>query len=114
MSELAALLHSELVDAFGALLSSRSGATFERRNAYVFVSYPRAPLPAMNGVWSGNDDASAAAALEGELERVRAAGIPPGVTVLDGEAPRLLAEARRLGLTETLPLPGMTTWPDRF
>jgi ribosomal protein S18 acetylase RimI-like enzyme len=108
------LLHSELVDAFAALLSSHPEATFEQRDGYVFVSYPRAPLPAMNGVWSGNDDVSAAAALEGELERVRATGIPPGVTVLDGEAPRLLAEARRLGLTETLPLPGMTTWPDRF
>jgi hypothetical protein len=108
------LLHVELVDAFAALVSSHRDATLERHNGYVFVSYPRAPLPAMNGVWSGNDDASAAGALESELGRVRATGIPPGVTVLDGEAPRLLAEARRLGLTETLLLPGMTVSPDRF
>jgi hypothetical protein len=34
--------------------------------------------------------------------------------VRDGEAPELLAEARRLGLTETLLLPGMTVSPGRF
>jgi hypothetical protein len=110
----AGLLHRELVDAFAALISSHPEATLERRNGYVFVSYPPAPLPALNGVWSGDDDASAAAALEGELERVRATGVPPGVTVLDDRAPLLLAEARRLGLSETLLLPGMSLSPDRF
>jgi hypothetical protein len=113
-TDAASLLHSELLDAFAALLSSHLEASFERRGGYVFVSYPQAPLPAMNGVLSDNGDVSAAAALEGELERVRATDVPPGVTVLDGEAPRLLAEARRLGLTETLLLPGMTVSPDRF
>jgi hypothetical protein len=114
VTEPAELLHNELVHAFAALLSSHPEATFERRSGYVFVSYPRAPLPAMNGVWSANDDAAAAAALASELERLRANGIPPGVTVLNGEAPRLLTEARRLGLSETLHLPGMTVAPDRF
>jgi hypothetical protein len=114
VAEAGSLLHVELVDAFAALVSSHRDATFERHNGYVFVSYPRAPLPAMNGVWSGDDDGSAAAALESELERIHATGILPGVTVLDDDAPRLLAEARRLGLTETLLLPGMTVLPDRF
>jgi acetyltransferase (GNAT) family protein len=68
----------------------------------------------MNGVWSGDDDASAAAALEDELGRVRSSGVAPGVTVLNDRAPRLLAEARRRGLTETLLMPGMSVSRDRF
>lgn len=82
-------------------------ACFEQRGGYVFVSYPPAPVPTLNGVWSGDDDDAAAAALERELERVRATGISPGVTVLGDKSPRLFAEARRMGLTETLRMPGM-------
>jgi hypothetical protein len=62
VAEAGSLLHVELVDAFAALVSSNAGAAFERHNGYVFVSYPRAPLPSMNGVWSGDEDASASAA----------------------------------------------------
>jgi predicted GNAT family acetyltransferase len=114
MSNQATRVDRELVDAFAALSSGHPEAALERRDGYVLMSYPRAPLPAMNGVWSGNDDASAAAALEGELERIRATGVPPGVTVLDDRSPLLLAEARRLGLTETLLLPGMSVSRDTF
>jgi hypothetical protein len=105
--EPAEALHRELVDVFERSCRLLPGACFERDGGYVFISYPTAPLPMFNGVWSGEDDAAAAAALERELERVRASDAPPGVCVLDDRAPRLLAEARRLGLSETLTIPGM-------
>jgi hypothetical protein len=103
----ATALDEELVEAFAAMCARHPGACFEQHGAYVFVSYPPAPLPALNGVWSGDDDDTAAAALERELERVRATGISPGVCVLGDESRRLLAEARRIGLTETARIPGM-------
>jgi hypothetical protein len=114
MEDVALRLHRELVDAFAALVSLHPEAAFEQRGAYAFVSFPSAPLPSLNGVWSGDDDVVASAALEGELERSRATGAWPGVTVLDKGAPLLLAEAMRLGLTETLLLPGMTVSGPQF
>jgi len=112
----ASVLQGELVSAFEALYTGlrQADARFEQHGAYVFVSCPRLPLPSFNGVWSGDDDTAAAVALERELARVRATGVPPGVVARDDGAPRLLGEARKLGLTETMAVPGMIVTPAGF
>ena len=115
MEAWASTLHAELVSVFEALFA-RLGpeARFEQHGAYAFVSYPRTPVPVFNGVWSGDDDSAAAAALGRELDRVRATGVSPGVLVRDDDAPGLLGEARRLGLTQATLVPGMIVAPDGF
>jgi predicted GNAT family acetyltransferase len=107
-------LHDALIEALATLVRSLPGGDFEDRGGYFFVSYPAAPLRIFNGVWSGNDDAAAATALAADLERVRTTGVEPGVSVLDTRAPRLLAEAQRLGLTETAAIPGMVAHRSDF
>jgi N-acetylglutamate synthase len=71
------------------------------------------PLPSFNGIWTADDDPRAVAALEAEVERVRETGAPPGV-MMRGDQPRVYAEARRLGLTQSVGMPGMIAERDAF
>jgi predicted GNAT family acetyltransferase len=93
-----------LLDAFESLCAATADSSFERRGALTLLRYPKAPLPAFNGVIVRGDGAAA------ELE----AALRPhdGVTALD--APATLEEARRLGLIETVELPGMVVGHDAF
>jgi len=114
VTDRAAMVHEAILQSLGALCAAVPEARFARRPGYTFLSYPAIPLPVFNGVWSGDDDIAAARALEDELESVRQSGVAPGVWVLDGHAPRLLEEARRLGLTDTETAPGMMVTPGSF
>jgi N-acetylglutamate synthase len=97
-------LHAALLDAFESLCAATADSTFERRGDVVVLRYPKAPLPAFNGIIVRGDGAAR------ELESL----VRPhdGVTALD--APDTLEEARRLGLIETLEMPGMLVVRDAF
>jgi predicted GNAT family acetyltransferase len=79
-------------------------ATFERRGDIVHMRYPKAPLPSFNGLIVRGDGAAH------ELESL----LRPhdGVTAVD--APATIEEARRLGLIETIEMPGMLARREAF
>ena len=97
-------MHGALLDAFAAMCASRADSSFDRRGDCAMIRYPKAPLPAANGVIVRGDEWAH------ELEsRLRP---HDGVTVVDG--PATLEEARRLGLTETVDMPAMLMSSDSF
>ena len=99
-----AVLHDALLDAFESLCAASAAAEFERRGDGAVMHYPKAPLPAFNGVVVRGDG------LAPELETL----LRPhdGVTVIDGPATR--TEAQRLGLIETVDIPAMLVEREAF
>ena len=82
-----------------SLSAAVASSRFERRGDVVVIAYPKAPVPAFNGLIVRGD--GAVHELEALLHEVPSAG----VTAVD--APATLEEARRHGLIETVELPGM-------
>jgi hypothetical protein len=102
-------LHTGLVEAFDAFLGALPGGRHDAYDGYDVMSYPPLPLPSFNGVWSARDGEDVAAALAPALARFAA----PGVMMRDAQ-PLVRAEARRLGLTESVEIPGMLVERDDF
>jgi hypothetical protein len=98
-------LHLALCTVAERLAGVMEGARFDRRDGYVFMSFPTLPLPSFNGVWP--DDDSAANALANALAEVEAEGIAAGVLTRSGETPAVDEAARELGLTASERIPGM-------
>jgi ribosomal protein S18 acetylase RimI-like enzyme len=98
-------LHLALCTVAERLASVMERARFDRRDGYVFTSFPTLPLPSFNGVWP--DDDSAASALGNALAEVEAEGIAAGVLTRSGETPAVVEAARELGLTASERIPGM-------
>src|SRR3954471_2236915 len=98
------LLHDAFLDALESLSAAVASSRFERRDDVVVIAYPKAPMPAFNGLIVRGD--GAVHELEALLHEVPA----PGVTAVD--APATLEEARRHGLIETVELPGMVATPE--
>jgi hypothetical protein len=107
-------LNDELLTVWEALVGALTEARVERRDGYVFLSYPKFPSPVMNGIWSLGDNPAAAQDLASALDEIEAMGVTPGVVVRDHEAPALEEEARRLGLTEPHRVPGMIATAGSF
>lgn len=99
-------LHDAFLDALESLSAAVANARFERRGDVAIVAYPKAPVPAFNGLIVRGD--GAVHELEALLREVPA----PGVTAVD--APETIEEARRHGLIETVELPGMLATRDSF
>ena len=78
-------LHLALCTVAERLAGALEGARFERRDGYVFMTFPTLPLPSFNGVWPDED--SAASALGGALAEVEAEGIAAGVLTRSGQTP---------------------------
>jgi GNAT superfamily N-acetyltransferase len=98
-------LHLALCTVAERLAGVMEGARFERRDGYVFMSFPTFPLPSFNGVWPEDD--SVAGALGDALAEIEAEGIAAGVLTRSGEAPAVDEAARKLGLTSSERIPGM-------
>jgi len=98
-------LHLALCTVAERLAGVMERARFDRRDGYVFMSFPTLPLPSFNGVWP--DDDSAASALGNALAEVEAEGIAAGVLTRSGETPAVVEAARELGLTASERIPGM-------
>src|SRR5712691_3333170 len=98
-------LHLALCTVAERLAGALEGARFERRDGYVFMTFPTLPLPSFNGVWPDED--SAASALGGALAEVEAEGIAAGVLTRSGQTPAVDEAARELGLTAAERIPGM-------
>jgi ribosomal protein S18 acetylase RimI-like enzyme len=98
-------LHLALCTVAERLAGVMEEARFERRDGYVFVTFPSFPIPSFNGVWPDED--SAASALGDALAEVEAKGIAAGVLTRSGETPALHETARELGLTAAEHIPGM-------
>jgi N-acetylglutamate synthase len=102
-------LHLALCTAAERLAGVMEEARFERRNGYVFLTFPTLPIPSFNGVWP--DDDSAAGALSDALAEVEAEGTAAGVLARSGETPAVDEAARQLGLTAAERIPGMVANP---
>src|SRR5216684_2124690 len=98
-------LHLALCTVAERLAEVMEGARFERRDGYVFMSFPTFPIPSFNSVWPEAD--SAAGALGDALAEVEAEGIVAGVLTRSGETPAVEEAARELGLTASERIPGM-------
>jgi N-acetylglutamate synthase len=98
-------LHLALCTVAERLAGVMEGARFERRDGYVFMTFPTLPLPSFNGVWADED--SAASALGNALAEVEAEGIAAGVLTRSGETPAVDEAARAFGLTASERIPGM-------
>ncbi|HEY8776156.1 MAG TPA: hypothetical protein VIM33_06690 [Gaiellaceae bacterium] len=98
-------LHLALCTVAERLAGVMEGARFERRDGYVFMSFPTLPLPSFNGVWPEDD--SAAGALGDALAEIEAEGFAAGVLTRSGETPAVDEAARKLGLTAAERIPGM-------
>jgi ribosomal protein S18 acetylase RimI-like enzyme len=91
------LLHASLLDAFESLCAAVGDGRFERHGDIAVMAYPKAPVPAFNGLLVRGD---------GAVHELESLLVPHGgVTAVD--APATLEEARRHGLIETVDLPGM-------
>jgi hypothetical protein len=98
-------LHLALCTVAERLAGVMDGARFERRDGYVFMTFPTLPLPSFNGVWADED--SAASALGNALAEIEAEGIAAGVLTRSGGTPAVGEAARELGLTASERIPGM-------
>ena len=92
-----------MLDAFESLCTATS-AEWERRGDGALMRYAKAPVPAFNGVIVRG---------EGFAEELESLVRPhDGVTAVD--APATVEEARRLGLIETVEMPGMVATREEF
>ncbi len=98
-------LHLALCTVAERLAGVMEGARFERRDGYVFMTFPTLPLPSFNGAWPEDD--SAAGALGYAVAAVEADGIAAGVLTRSGATPAVAEAARELGLTAAERIPGM-------
>lgn len=98
-------LHLALCTVAEHLAGVMEKARFERRNGYVFLTFPTLPIPSFNGVWPDED--SAAGALRDALAEVEAQGIAAGVLARGEETPAVGEAARALGFTAAERIPGM-------
>jgi ribosomal protein S18 acetylase RimI-like enzyme len=98
-------LHLALCTVAERLAEVIEEARFERRDGYVFLTFPTLPLPEFNGVWPDED--SAASALADALAEVEAHGIASGVLTRSGVTPAVEEAARELGLAAAVRMPGM-------
>jgi ribosomal protein S18 acetylase RimI-like enzyme len=98
-------LHEALRTAFERLCSLFGDARFERREGYDLMAFPPIPIAQFNGVWPLDD--GAAPMLSAALAELEELGLPSSVQVRRGHTPAFAAEAKRLGFTNELELPGM-------
>lgn len=103
-------LHEALRTAFERLCGLFDDARFERREGYDLISFPPIAIAQFNGVWPLDD--RAAPALSAALAELDELGLPSSVQVRRGHTPAFEAEARRLGFTNELELPGMAARAD--
>ena len=106
----AARVHQALRSAFERLCGLFDDARFERREGYDFIAFPPIPIAQFNGVWPLDD--RAAPALSAALAELDELGLPSSVQLRRGRTPSFQAEARRLGFTNELELPGMAASAD--
>jgi hypothetical protein len=85
-------------------------ARYERRRGYDLLVFPPIPVAQFNAVWPLED--ASAEALEVALEEIAELGLPSSVQVRSGVTPAAADEAKRLGLTNAEPLPGLAVQPD--
>jgi GNAT superfamily N-acetyltransferase len=103
-------LHEALRGAFERLCGLFDDARFERRGGYDFIAFPPIPIAQFNGVWPLDD--RTAPALSAALTELDELGLPSSVQVRRGRTPAFETEARRLGFTNELELPGMAAHAD--
>ena len=84
-------------------------ARYERRDGYVFMSFPTFPVRDLNGMWVENDAAA------GDIENARAEaqklGTPFSIMVREGRSPAAERAALELGFEPTVRIPGMAVTP---
>jgi GNAT superfamily N-acetyltransferase len=98
-------LHNALCGTFERLAEVLEDSRFERRDGYVFVTFPTVPLPSFNGVWG--EPNSAPGDLEAAIGEIQDLGIPAGVLIRAGKMPAVRQAARGLGFTSEERIPGM-------
>jgi GNAT superfamily N-acetyltransferase len=91
------------------LASVLEGARFERGDGYCFMAFPTFPIRDLNGVWADTD--AAAGQLAARRAQARELGTPFTVMTRAGKTPAVEHAARELGLTNEIPIPGMTVTP---
>jgi ribosomal protein S18 acetylase RimI-like enzyme len=87
-------------------------ARYERRRGYDLFVFPPIPVAQFNAVWPLED--ASAEALEAALAEIAELGLPSSVQVRSGVTPAAADEAKRLGLTNEAPLPGLAVQPDEL
>jgi GNAT superfamily N-acetyltransferase len=102
-------LHRVLEATAERLAGIMEGARFERRNGYSFMAFPTFPIRVINGAWAHTD--AAAPHLEDALAEAQELRVPFSVMVRAGKTPAVEEATRRLGLTSTTDIPGMTVTP---
>jgi GNAT superfamily N-acetyltransferase len=102
-------LHRVLEATAERLAGVLEGARFERRDGYSFMAFPTFPIRDINGAWVHTE--AAAPHLEGALAEAQELKTPFSVMVRAGKTPAVEEAARRLGLTSTEDIPGMTVTP---
>lgn len=105
-------LYDALVSVAERLAGVLERAEFERGDGYCFMSFPTFPIRDVNGLWADTD--AAASQLEPARARAKELGTPFTVMTRAGRTPEVEDAARRLGLTNEIPIPGMTVTPDHL
>lgn len=80
----------------------------EEGDGYAVACFEGVTIPGASGVLAEKDNPALIEQLEKINARVEAAGAIPAITVVDNSAPKLVAEAQRLGLTDVAPSQCMT------
>lgn len=104
-------MHAAISTTFEGFLSAVEDASFERRAGHARLLFPAVPIRIFNGVVVESEPCSGIAA---SVREVEALGLPCGVQVREGRHPEVEAEVAQLGLTERIPMPGMTAAPDEL
>ncbi len=112
MSERVAI-QTALEKAQERLYGAFDGARFERRSDLIVSLCPRLPIPQFNGAWVVEDSQAAVEALAEAVAEVEAAGAWPWVQTRSGHD-RTQQQARHLGLTQLVGVPGMVIRPGEF
>lgn len=108
---LADRLHAAISRTFEGYYSAVDGASFERRAGHARLLFHAVPFSLFNGVVVESEPCAGVAESVGEVE---ALGLPCGVQVREGRHPNVEEEMTQLGLTDRIPMPGMTTTPDEL
>jgi ribosomal protein S18 acetylase RimI-like enzyme len=102
-------LHQVLESVGERLASVLERARFERGDGYCFMAFPTFPIRDLNGVWADTD--AAADQLAARCAQAKELGTPFTVMTRAGKTPAVERAARELGLTNEIPIPGMTVTP---
>ena len=106
-------LHGALLAGGEHLYGCLEGARYERRDGYVFCTYPGVPFPQFNGLLMDSTRVgSAVRDLPGLVAEVEGLEAECGVQVRAGKTVVVEEEARRLGLTAEERMAGMVATHD--